>query len=254
MPRPIVKKILWTALAVIAAFALLLGWTVLQFPHMSDVPRLELIPGVVGVETGGSYVWVIRTAHGAALIDAGMDPQGKAILQELDRQHLNSANVNTIFVTHGHRDHIGALAAFPVAEIWVGPGDGELIHGQRKSNAFIPRMAAKYSAKAPPVGKLNDLDSLDKVDFDGEAMYIIHTPGHTPGSTMYLYKDILFTGDSLFTNKDTLAYPPGFVCDDGAANRASIPELKNLSFDIIADGHTGFTTNAHEKLLKFLAR
>ena len=81
MPRPIVKKILWTALAVIAAFALLLGWTVLQFPHMSDVPRLELIPGVVGIETGGSYVWVIRTAHGAALIDAGMDPQGKAILK-----------------------------------------------------------------------------------------------------------------------------------------------------------------------------
>jgi len=35
---------------------------------------------------------------------------------------------------------------------------------------------------------------------------------------------------------------------------ASIPQLKNLSFDIIADGHTGFTTNAHEKLLKFLAR
>ena len=254
MPRPIVKKILWTALAVFAALALLVGWTVSRLPHMSKVPRLELAPGVVGIEAGGSYVWVIRTAHGAALIDAGMDTQGKAILAELDREHLNSANVNTIFVTHGHRDHIGALAAFPVAEIWVGPGDGELIHGQRRSKAFIPRMAAKYSAKPPPVGKLNDLDNLDKVDFDGEAMYIVHTPGHTPGSTMYLYKNILFTGDSLFASKDSFVYPPRFICDDAAANRASIPQLKNLSFDIIADGHTGFTTNAHEKLLQFLAR
>jgi glyoxylase-like metal-dependent hydrolase (beta-lactamase superfamily II) len=121
MPRPILKKILWSILAVIGAFALLVGWTVSQLPHMSKVPRIEPAPGVVGVETAGSYVWMIRTAHGVALIDGGMDAQGKAILQELDREHLNSANVNTIFVTHGHRDHIGALAAFPVAKIWVGP-------------------------------------------------------------------------------------------------------------------------------------
>jgi hydroxyacylglutathione hydrolase len=254
MPRPIVKKILWTALAVIGALALLIGWTVAQLPHMSEVPRLEPAPGVVGIETGGSYVWVIRTAHGVALIDAGMDAQGKAILAELDREHLNSANVNTIFVTHGHRDHIGALAAFPVAKIWVGPGDIELIRGQRESKAFVARMAARHSAKAQLPGKLDDLDSLDKVDFDGEEMQIIHTPGHTPGSTMYLYKNILFTGDSLFANKDPLSYPPKFICDDPAANRASIPQLKNYSFDIIADGHTGFTTNAHEKLLQFLAR
>lgn len=254
MSRSILKKVLWTTLAVIGAFALLVGWIVLQLPHMSRVPRLEPAPGVVGVETGGSYVWVIRTAHGAALIDAGMDAQGKAILAELDREHLNSANVNTIFITHGHRDHIGALAAFPVAEIWVGPGDAELIHGQRHSKAFMARMAEKYSAKPAPVGKLNDLDNLDKVDFDGEAMYIIHTPGHTPGSTMFLYKNILFTGDSLVATKSSLMYPPGFICDDAAQNRASIPQLKNFSFEIIADGHTGFTTNAHEKLLQFLAR
>jgi hypothetical protein len=54
MPRPIVKKILWTALAVIGALALLIGWTVAQLPHMSEVPRLEPAPGVVGIETGGS--------------------------------------------------------------------------------------------------------------------------------------------------------------------------------------------------------
>jgi glyoxylase-like metal-dependent hydrolase (beta-lactamase superfamily II) len=136
----------------------------------------------------------------------------------------------------------------------VGPGDGELIHGQRESKAFMPRMAAKHSPPAPPVGTLDDLANLDKVNFDGEEMWIIHTPGHTPGSTMYLYKNILFTGDSLFTDKDGLKYPPGFICDDPAANRASIPQLKNLSFDIIADGHTGFTSNAHDKLVQFLAK
>jgi glyoxylase-like metal-dependent hydrolase (beta-lactamase superfamily II) len=254
MPRPILKRILWSALAVIAAFTLLVVWTFSQLPRMSKVPRLEPAPGVVGVEAGGSYVWVIRTPHGAALIDAGMDAQGKAILEELDREHLNSANVNTIFVTHGHRDHIGALAAFPIAKIWVGPGDAELIRGERKSKALMARLAAKYSPKAPPAPRLDDLEGLDKVDFDGERMQIIHTPGHTPGSTMYLYKNILFTGDSLFANKNGLIYPPRFICDDPAANRASIPQLKNFSFDIIADGHTGFTTNAHEKLLQFLAR
>jgi len=159
MARPILKKILWSILAVIGAFALLVGWTVSQLPRMSKVPRLEAAPGVVGVETAGSYVWIIRTAHGVALIDAGMDAKGKAILQELDREHLNSANVNTIFVTHGHRDHIGALL-------------GEC-HGERQPNIAEPNDAdgrhLHGSLSADPDGALDGYDRRCPQDYPTRA-------------------------------------------------------------------------------------
>jgi len=37
----------------------------------------------------------------------------------------------------------------------------------------------------------------DHVKFGAESIEVIHTPGHTPGSVCYLWRDRLFTGDTL---------------------------------------------------------
>src|SRR5678809_1298695 len=40
-----------------------------------------------------------------ALVDAGNDKHGAAILTELARRHLGPGAVTTILITHGHPDH-----------------------------------------------------------------------------------------------------------------------------------------------------
>ena len=82
---------------------------------------------------------------------------------------------------------------------------------------------------------------------------MIATPGHSPGSVMYLFKDVLFTGDSLLRKKDGVAVPPSLFSYDAAANRASLQGLEPLSFATIADGHTGVTSGAKDKLLRLLS-
>ena len=52
-----------------------------------------------------------------ALIDAGNDATGKAILDELTRRGLGPDAVRTILITHGHPDHLGAVAVFPKASV-----------------------------------------------------------------------------------------------------------------------------------------
>lgn len=42
------------------------------------------------------------------------------------------------------------------------------------------------------------LEDGDGVELGGESIEVIHTPGHTPGSVCYLWRDALFTGDTLF--------------------------------------------------------
>src|ERR1051326_3970930 len=52
-----------------------------------------------------------------ALIDAGNDKSGKAILAELSRRKLGPDAVKAIFLTHGHQDHTGGIALFRNAQV-----------------------------------------------------------------------------------------------------------------------------------------
>ena len=70
---------------------------------------------------------------------------------------------------------------------------------------------------------------------------------------MYLYKDVLFTGDSLMRKGDGVTIAPSLFSEDSAENRRSLKRLERLSFDRIADGHAGVTLNARVKLARFLA-
>jgi hydroxyacylglutathione hydrolase len=84
-----------------------------------------------------------------------------------------------IYCTHHHADHIGGLEDFcaehPLVKVYGHASDmtrvngmnGPLIHGQDVT-----------------VGNIT-----------GE---VLHTPGHTSGSVSYLFKNNLFTGDTLF--------------------------------------------------------
>jgi hydroxyacylglutathione hydrolase len=103
---------------------------------------------------------------------------------------------------------------------------------------------------APRVG--TPVHGGEQLDFDGARFTVIATPGHSPGSVMYLYKQVLFTGDSLMRKGDGLAVGSWIFSDDAAKNLASLHALDTLTFDTIADGHAGVATHARAKLARLL--
>jgi beta-lactamase superfamily II metal-dependent hydrolase len=99
------KKIVKVTLAVLSVLILIpvLGFAALFATRESpDGPRVPVAPGIVGVEAGGAYAWIVRTPHGAVLIDAGLDAAGTAILGELAAQHVAPREVQAVLLTHGH--------------------------------------------------------------------------------------------------------------------------------------------------------
>ena len=80
--------------------------------------------------------------------------------------------------THVHADHI--------------TGGGLL---RQKTNAQTA-VSSSCGAKTADL-QLNDGDDLV---FANESIKVIATPGHTPGSTSFLWRDRLFTGDALMIN------------------------------------------------------
>src|SRR6185312_5681340 len=79
----------------------------------------EPVPGVRQVKDGFVSMFVLDAGEGqVALIDAGTDPEGKAILAELARRKLGPDAVKAIFLTHGHGDHLAAVHLFPKADVY----------------------------------------------------------------------------------------------------------------------------------------
>lgn len=106
---------------------------------------------------------------------------------------IKSKNVVAVLLTHCHCDHIDSIGHFD-CPIYI--HEQELESFKNENNLY------KLLGDTPSF----DYDKLNIITFkDKETLNIskfsietIHTPGHTKGSSCFLYKDMLFTGDTLF--------------------------------------------------------
>lgn len=121
----------------------------------------------------------------AVLIDPGAE--GEKLLSVLNGRH-----VAAILLTHGHFDHIGALASFPGVPVYIHPQDTEMLSDPALNGSMDLGFFEKQVCCPLPVeeGQLLSLAGMD--------ITVWHTPGHSRGSVCYLAKDVVFTGDTLF--------------------------------------------------------
>ena len=125
-----------------------------------------------------------------------IDPGGEAdkILEMLD---ILEANVKYIYLTHCHGDHIGA-----VSEVKSKKGGKILIHrddaeGLDDENINLSACINMGDIELEPDSRVDDGDLIHVGSLE---FRVIHTPGHTKGSTsLYCEKEgLLFSGDTLF--------------------------------------------------------
>jgi glyoxylase-like metal-dependent hydrolase (beta-lactamase superfamily II) len=91
---------------------------------------------------------------------------------------------------------------FERAEIVAGSEDLAMMRGDGTHySAFGKVMSAVIAMPVAP-GNVKGLSGNEVLELDGARFTVIATPGHSPGSVMYLYNDVLFTGDSLMRKGD----------------------------------------------------
>ncbi len=129
-------------------------------------------------------IWLIgsKKTKNAILLDAPPD------INNIKKFLINNNqwNINSIFITHNHYDHIDGLKdiiSFLNKEIiiWIGINDSDKLKELKINPKYI-----KYYENSKQY-KLNQT-----------IIQFISTPGHTPGSTCILIEDNLFSGDTLF--------------------------------------------------------
>jgi glyoxylase-like metal-dependent hydrolase (beta-lactamase superfamily II) len=123
----------------------------------------------------------------AMIIDPGYE--SKELMHFLDD---NGLQVEVIYVTHGHIDHIGGVNA--------------LKRKFKNATVYAPIKDQYWYSRNPRLGLHETLlvdvyvKENDVVLFLDKTFKIIETPGHSYGSTILYFDKVLFSGDTLFKN------------------------------------------------------
>ena len=179
--------------------------------------------------------------HEAIVIDPGDDP-----LEIFARLEKHGLTAKQIVCTHTHIDHVGGI--YELQERLAIPA---AIH---KADLFLyEKLDVQAQWCGMPVPKRAAIDRFvvdgDAVSCQGVEMGVIHTPGHTPGSTTFHLqgdRNILFTGDTLFMQSI------GRTDLWGGSYQEILRsiEKKLMTFDddtLVIAGHGQSTTIGHER-------
>lgn len=145
---------------------------------------MDIITLPVGALETNCYIVFRPERNDCIVIDPGDDAERIAAA-------VNGKEVTAILLTHGHYDHTGALHAFS-CPVYMHPADEIMLtdaawSAMGEGCGFVPRKANVHYVME---GSTLSLAGMD--------IYVLHTPGHTPGCVCYQFEDALFTGDTLF--------------------------------------------------------
>lgn len=176
------------------------------------------------------YLLADENSRALAVIDPGDD-----ISQTLLRLCVdNGWEVRYIFLTHGHYDHVGGVAAlrqtFPDVPVCLHPED------TNGTDRLLPTAS---------LGPLTLWRDGEVVSLGALQVEVLHTPGHTRGSVTLRCRDALFTGDTLFAGScGRTDFPGGSLEQMGV----SLKRLGTLEGELrVFPGHGTFTSLEKER-------
>lgn len=177
-------------------------------------------------------IYVLHDNSHVLIIDPGRYPK------EIAKCVKDNETVDGVILTHGHEDHAGA--ADDIAEMFH---CGIWLHNDDR--ILVSEEGADYGAYGGRVyAQTNHLEGDMQIGIFKLTVY--HTPGHTAGSVCIKYRNVLFSGDTLFAS--SIGRTDLFSGNDEQMIE-TIRFLKTLPKDLkVYPGHGPATTIGQELL------
>jgi len=182
--------------------------------------------------------YVVRSERGApeaAVVDPGAD--AATLRLELARMGASCA---AILITHGHFDHLGAVADLAEgtgAPVYMPEGERMLLEQYRD---FAP---PQFDGR--PYTPDHTLEGGETVSVAGIDFEVVSIPGHSPAHIAYHAGGALFSGDLLFANSVGRVDLPGADWDTLLASVRTLGDRYPRD-TVIYPGHGPQTTLGRE--------
>lgn len=159
----------------------------------------------INFEPFSSVVYLLKINNKNILIDTGSKQAQQELEDSLNELKLEPKNIDIILLTHAHFDHVGNIELFEKAKVYGSKEDFDC--------------EKVISLSKQPIKEIK----------------IILTPGHTRGSVCFLYKDILFSGDTIFHfgGIGRTDFPNSSPKD----MEKSLKKLETIAYKILCPGH-----------------
>ena len=192
----------------------------------------------VGAFQENCYLVVDDRTNHAVIVDPGSE--GDRLVETIDR---SGAQLQAIWITHAHVDHVGAVASVKRkwdVPIYLHPLDRRLYEAaSRQAEVY----GVPFEEPPPPDKEFADGQQLK---IGSAEMTVMHAPGHAPGHVVIHGNGIALVGDCLFAGSIGRTDLPFSNPPQLAATLQKISALAPET--VVYPGHGMETTIAQERL------
>ena len=231
-------------------------------------PAIQIARNVYRVPTMGSAInsyIVIEEDNSVTIIDAGLKHAYKKIISALDFLGSNHSDVRRILFTHSHSDHTdGApklIENLGTPRVYAHEEEKKYMETGENPPRDLSHFAGLFF-RFMPFGNHAQV-KVDEVMHDrqilpiGGGLEVIHTPGHTPGHSSFLFKEsgVLITGDSLVNYGFARYWSLSAFCTSFEQSKKTALKFLDLDFDTAAFTHGPHIQSGGKKaLINFLSK
>ncbi|ABR30280.1 beta-lactamase [Thermosipho melanesiensis] len=133
-----------------------------------------------------------------------------------------------VLLTHGHYDHIAGLTELNVEKVYISKEDKKMLYDPNENFSHLFGTTFIYEKDA------EDIDVFFET---------IKVPGHTLGSRIIIFEDLIFTGDTVFCNTVGRS-------DLGGSKKLMNEAIKRLNDVFLKLNKNMFILPGHEKVCK----
>jgi len=224
---------------------------------------IEIIPDVYQITNRGVNV-ILIVEEELTLIDTGLRGSSPHIIDFVRHLGRSPEEISLIILTHNHIDHMGGLAELKqITPAKVAIHKADISEDENQPSGTEARQKKPLAPISSTIRsvfsvKFNDID----IQLEGGevlktlgGLEVIHTPGHTPGSTSFFSRQnkLLITGDALRKRRRTLNLPPKMASSDLTKALESVKNIARLDFNTLCLGHgLPVSEDAHAKLQELI--
>jgi glyoxylase-like metal-dependent hydrolase (beta-lactamase superfamily II) len=217
-----------------------------------NLRRIQDPPRAIAFPTAGpwsSMVYLAQTDSGVVVIDLGWTGARGKLRRALGRMGVRPDQVRTVFLTHSHRDHIAGWRELPNATFHLSAAEVPLFEGAAHHRDVPSRVAERLWGNAGPWPgevRVEPFSRDTAFAFGRDTVRAFLAPGHTAGSTAYLFRGVLFGGDAIrYARFFGLHAAARIFTADEEQDRASVAAL----WERVRPFHPRWVCTAHAKCL-----